>query len=196
MAGGQAMTGPAGAPRVFRMIRGHRVFTVAVLAAVALLLVLPALVLAAFFPPLRGWVLAAVALMLVVCECYVRQMFSTITVTGEALIYRPGGTISRWWTQPRVFPWRAYAFTVYRAQPREYRITLWRGLWLPVYLTNPGAPIRTLQFYTDSFHGMYAVLGIRPRAGAGGQAWIGVPQCIESADTLLRTVVASGRMLT
>ncbi len=183
-------------PRVFRMIRGHRIFTAVVLAAVGLLLVLPALVLAALLPSLRGWALLAGALVLVVCECYARQMFSTITITPEALIYRPVGTISRRWSTPRVFAWRECAFTVYRAQPKERRIKVWHGIWLPVYMTNPGVPMRTLQFYTDNFLGMYAVIGIRRRGGTGRETWLGVPQCIEGADALLRTVVADSAAYT
>ena len=180
--------------QTFRMARGHRLFTAAVLAAVALLLALPVIILAALFHPLRWWALAAIVLVVFVCECYLRQMLSTITVTAEAFCYQPGGTVSRWGSHPRSFPWREYAFIVYRAQPRERTMKVWRGIWLPVYMTNPGVPLRTLQFYTDSFLGMYAVIGIRRRDGTGPETWVGVPQCVGEADALLRTVVANGRL--
>ena len=191
MAGGQAIN-TQGCPHVFRMARGHRVFTAALLAAVAVTLILPAVVLAMLLPAIPRWLVAlAAGGIVVICECYARQMFATFTVTDEGLTYVPGGLLSRRWSRPRQWAWRDWVCTVYRAQPKQSEIKLWRGIPLPVYLTNPGVPMRTLQFYTDSFLGMYAVIGMRPRFGKGPQRWLGVPQCIEDADAMLLAIVAN-----
>ena len=179
--------------QTFHMIKGHRLFTATVLLLTGALLVLPVAALTLLLPALPRWiVIVATLFVVVICECYLRQMFARFTITPQGLTYRPTGTFSRQWARPRHFGWHEYAFRVYRAQPKQREMKIWSGIWLPVYLTNPGVQLRTLQFYTDSFLGMYAVIGIRPRGGQGREIWLGVPQCIEGADALLRVVVAEG----
>ena len=189
------MNAPEPTTHTFRMMREHRLFTATALLLIGGLLVLPVAALTFFLPVLPRWlVLAAALLVLAIGECYFRQMFALFTITPEGLVYRPGGLVSRWWSRPRHFAWREYAFRVYRALPKQREMKIWRGIWLPVYLTNPGVPLRTLQFYTDSFLGMYAVISISRRGATepGCETWLGLPQCVEGADSLLRTIVANG----
>lgn len=174
----------------FRMMQEHRLFTATVLLLTGALLVVPVAAFTFLLPALPRWIAPAAAVFVVVIgECYLRQMFAVFTLTPEGLAYRPGGTFSRRWGRTRRFAWRDYAFTIYRAQPKQRELKIWRGIWLPVYLTNPGVQLRTLQFYTDSFLGMYAVIGIRRRSADRREAWLGVPQCVEGADALLRAIV-------
>ena len=193
------MSTPEVTTHMFRMMRAHRLFTATVLLLIGVLLVLPVAALTLLLPVLPRWIVVVAALLVaIICECYFRQMFAVFTVTPEGLAYRPRGTFSRRWATTRHFTWRDYSFRVYRALPKQREMKIWRGIWLPIYLTNPGVQLHTLQFYTDSFLGMYAVIGIcrRDTTVPSREMWLGVPQCIDGADSLLHAIVANGGVRT